>query len=460
MSEIYLYIDGFPVLASKDWVNPYAMLLFTEEDKKIFDRKLKDRPYFVGWNIDEKKEQYAEHSETVYQYCTTVKTAIERLNILGFTNVKVEGGFKETLKHTINSIKGSILDSNPPAWNEFKKKESQMLKNSNFESFKKAFQEIKENKITAHKYELPPLSDLAKFLLRQSYDWRFRYPDQHPLHYLRFMLECCDIEAKVILDFTDLVRSGFATKEANIRDISIKNTRRDHEVFSKILVLTEGESDANILKIALEKLYPDLSNYYLFMPFHLREISPSSKIPGSAQALLQRIKSFAACQINNRIIGVFDNDYEGRKALEQIDPRALPDNIKLISYPDIKANEKYPISNGSNGNYENINGRAAFLETYFGSTVMKAVAKEKSNIIIFNEKKGKIAITWKEVKNNKSQVGLFNESTNKDKKQDKNEEIKKALQNEMQEMLKQDNDLSDWSDIKAIFESIFHCFQE
>lgn len=459
MSEIYLYIDGFPVLASKDWVNPYAMLLFTEEDKKIFDRKLKDRPYFVGWNIDEKKEQDAEHSETVYQYCTTVKTAIERLNILGFTNVKVEGGFKETLKHTINSIKGSILDSNPPAWNEFKKKESQMLKNSNFESFKKAFQEIKENKITAHKYELPPLSDLAKFLLRQSYDWRFRYPDQHPLHYLRFMLECCDIEAKVILDFTDLVRSGFATKEANIRDISIKNTSRDHEVFSKILVLTEGESDANILKIALEKLYPDLSNYYLFMPFHLTEISPDRKIPGSAQALLQRIKSFAACQINNRIIGVFDNDYEGRKALEQIGRGELPDNIKLISYPDIEANKEYPISNG---NYKDINGKAAFLETYFGSQVMKAVAQEKPEIIVFNEKKGKIAITWKEVKvkDNNSQVGLFNELTHKDKKQDKNEEIKQALQKKMQAMLKQNNDLSDWSDIKTIFESIFHCFQE
>lgn len=44
MSDIYLYIDGFPVFASKDWVNPYAMLIFIESEKQIVERKLKDRP--------------------------------------------------------------------------------------------------------------------------------------------------------------------------------------------------------------------------------------------------------------------------------------------------------------------------------------------------------------------------------------------------------------------------------
>jgi hypothetical protein len=442
------------------------MLLFTETDKKIFERKLKDRPYFVSWYPGEKKD-YAEDSEKIYHYHTTVKIALERLDILGFTLTKVKSSLEEKIKERCHFLEKSLKDITVPNGDYFIKKELEAIQKSGFESFKGAFQEIKENRFTINNLESKQLSNLAKYLLRRShYDWQYYYPDQHPLNYLRFILECCKSSADVTLDFTDLVRSGFATKEANIRDISIKNTSMDYAIFSKILVLTEGESDAEILKIALAKLYPYLSNYYLFMPFHLTEISRERKIPGSAQALLQRIKSFAACQINNRIIGVFDNDYEGRNALKQIDPRALPDNIKLISYPDIEANKEYPISNGNykDINYKDINGKAAFLETYFGSQVMEAVAKEKPEIIIFNKEKGKIAITWKkvEVKNNNGQVGLFNESTHKDKKQDKNEEIKKALQDKMKAMLEQDNDndRSDWSDIKAIFESIFHCFQE
>lgn len=460
MSETYLYIDDFPVLASKDQVNPYAMLLFTETDKNIFDRKLKDRPYFVGWYTDN-KEDYAQHPEKVYQYRTTVKIAIDRLEILGFTLTKIQKILERRIKERCHFLEESLKNITMPNGGYFIEKEIQVIKNSDFEDFKVAFQEIKANKVTTfNECKEREISELAKFLLRRShYDWQYYYLDQHPLHYLRFILECCESSADVTLDFTDLVRSGWVKADTEIRDISIKNTSRDHEIFSKILVLTEGESDAKILEIALDKLYPHLSDYYLFMPFHLKEISGDRKIPGSAQALLQRIKSFSACQITNRIIGIFDNDYEGKKALEQINMAKLTNNIKLISYPDILANNKYPISNG---NYENINGKAAFLETYFGSQVMKAVALEKSEIAVFNEEKGKIAITWKK-SNNNDQVGLFNEQTSKDKDQCKNEEIKKALQEKMQERLQQyqqDNEPNDWSDIKAVFEAIFKCFQE
>lgn len=446
MSDIYLYIDGFPVLASKDWVNHYAMLLFTETDKKIFERKLKDRPYFVSWYPGEKKD-YAEDSEKIYHYHTTVKIALERLDILGFTLTKVKSSLEEKIKERCHFLEKSLKDITVPNGDYFIKKELEAIQKSGFESFKGAFQEIKENRFTINNLESKQLSNLAKYLLRRShYDWQYYYPDQNPLNYLRFILECCKSSADVTLDFTDLVRSGWVKADIEIRDISIKNTSRDHEIFSKILVITEGSTDAEILSKAIKLRHPHLSDYYLFMPYNLEEGGVPA-INGCASLTVQRIEAFAKCEINNRIIGLLDNDKASVDAKNCI-KITLPPNIKLINYPDIDLAKTYPCVQPDRTEQpdgteqpdrtENVNGRAAAIEMYCGRDVLTSNTTNKL-----------YPIQWTK----KPDQGNFGGA-------------KKEIQRKIREKLNAcEEDRSkinnyDWSGIDAIFEALFRCFQE
>jgi hypothetical protein len=434
MSDIYLYIDGFPVLASKDWVNHYAMLLFTETDKKIFERKLKDRPYFVSWYPGEKKD-YAGFSETVYQYRTTVEIALARLEILGCTSTKIQNSLERRIKERCRLLEESLKNITTPNGGHFIEEEIQVIKNSDFESFKRAFQEIKENRFTINNFESKKLSNLAKSLLRRShYDWQYYYPDQHPLNYLRFILECCKSSADVTLDFTDLVRSGWVKADIEIRDISIKNTSRDHEIFSKILVITEGSTDAEILSKAIKLRHPHLSDYYLFMPYNLEE-GGVPVINGCASLTVQRIEAFAKCEINNRIIGLLDNDKASVDAKNCI-KITLPPNIKLINYPDIDLAKTYPCVQPDRT--ENVNGRAAAIEMYCGRDVLTSNTPNKL-----------YPIQWTK----KPDQGNFGGA-------------KKEIQRKIREKLNAcEEDRSkinnyDWSGIDAIFEALFRCFQE
>jgi len=434
MSETYLYIDNFPVLASKDQVNPYAMLLFTETDKNIFDRKLKDRPYFVGWYPDDKKD-YAGFSETVYQYRTTVEIALARLEILGCTSTKIQNSLDERVKERRCFLEGSLENITIPNGRHFIEKEIQAIKNSDFEDFKVAFQEIKANRFTTRNSESKKLSNLAEFLLRpHDYYWQYFYPDQHPLNYLRFILECCESSADVTLDFTDLVRSGWVKADTEIRDISIKNTSRDHEIFSKILVITEGSTDAEILSKAIKLRHPHLSDYYLFMPYNLEEGGVPA-INGSASLTVQRIEAFAKCEINNRIIGLLDNDKASVDAKNCIKIK-LPSNIKLINYPDIDLAKTYPCVQPDRT--ENVNGRAAAIEMYCGRDVLTSNTTNKL-----------YPIQW----TTKPDQGNFGGA-------------KKEIQIKIREKLNAcEEDRSkinnyDWSGIDAIFEALFRCFQE
>lgn len=281
------------------------------------------------------------------------------------------------------------------------------------------------------------MPELAKFLLRRShYDWQFYYPDQHPLHYLRFMLECCETEADVILDFTDLVRSDFATKEAKIRDISVKNTSRDYAIFSKILVITEGTTDAEFLSRAIKIRYPHLSDYYLLMPYSLGD-GTGKNINGSASLTVQRIEAFAQCEITNRIIGLLDNDKASVDAITNKKLNKLPENIKLLNYPDIELAKKYPCiqSNGTIKD-EDVNGRAAAIEMYFGRDVL--------------------------TDNNKLYPVVWTKQQNQGNFGEEKPTIQRKIENKLNTCEQDHTKIKDydWSEIDAIFETIFSAFTE
>ena len=123
-------------------------------------------------------------------------------------------------------------------------------------------------------------------------------------------------------------------------------------------MLTEGSTDATILKDALAILYPHLSEYYAFLEFE------SSRSPGGAGQLVSLVKAFSATGITNRVIALFDNDtaaHEARRVLANV---AIPQNIVVLSFPKLESLMSYPTIGPGGLTLLDVNGLAASIADF------------------------------------------------------------------------------------------------
>jgi hypothetical protein len=171
-------------------------------------------------------------------------------------------------------------------------------------------------------------------------------------------------EEEVVQELTEVVHAGYYSQNDQICDISYKALIREYPIASRIIILTEGKTDAEILQRSLKVLYPHLSDYYSFMDFGIR---PS----GGAGDLVNIVKSFAGSGIQNRTIAIFDNDTAAHSAVSILNQRLIPSNIIILHYPRIAIATDYPTLGPSGLVRQDINGLACSIELYFGSEVLK-----------------------------------------------------------------------------------------
>ena len=149
--------------------------------------------------------------------------------------------------------------------------------------------------------------------------------------------------------YYDVVHNGWVEREQIVKELTSEN---------KIMFVTEGTSDALVLRKSIEELYPDISDFFEF-------IDVSEKFPFTGTSNLYNF-CVAMCQIKiqNQIMVVFDNDTAGiekyRKALDLVRPKSfmitrLPDHSDFSEFPTI----------GPHGeSADNINGRAVAIECF------------------------------------------------------------------------------------------------
>lgn len=123
------------------------------------------------------------------------------------------------------------------------------------------------------------------------------------------------------------------------------------------IIITEGTFDKYVLEKSLLILYPHLTNYIHFLDM---DFKPENGV----DMVIKTIKSFAAAHMNDRILAIIDNDTAANCAIKKLNDIKLPQYIQVIRYPDIKRNDNYPTIGPSGRNRDNINGRAASIETY------------------------------------------------------------------------------------------------
>ena len=232
---------------------------------------------------------------------------------------------------------------------------------------------------------------------------------------------------------TEVFSNGYYTIDDDVCQIALESFIGDYATSSKIIVLTEGSTDTEILKKSLRLLYPHLYDYYTFMDFGV-------KPPGGVGHLINAVKSFAGAGIENRVIALFDNDTAAYSAVGNLSKLKLSNNIKNTHYPDIELAESYP-TNGPNGiSNQNINKLACSIELYLGRDVL--------------ENNGElIPIQWKghDEKTGKYQGKILNKT-----------DIQKQFRKKIDLCTENNNEINncDWSELHQIFKHIFSLFSD
>ncbi|MCB4791275.1 MAG: hypothetical protein LHV68_05245 [Elusimicrobia bacterium] len=418
-----LSLNGYPIISMKSYVSDEIMTIYQEMDKKVRLANVSERNELVwGKDLADSKEE-----ETRIEYSAEASCICQRLDLMGFNLLKTKQDFEESKADKIMNLK-EYLDEDRYFSNELR-----VLEKNNYDDFITEFKIIfKEGVYPISKLKsLDNCSELLKYICDND-DTFYGFPCSDFRYLLRAMLSIIPPSSHVTLDLTEVTNAGYYNADDEVSNNARDALNGGYAINSKIIVLTEGKSDAHILEKALKLLYPNLYNYYSFLDFTFGN-------PGGTGHLVNAIKFFAAAGIENRIIALFDNDTAAFSAISGLKETKLPNNIKLTTYPDIELANSYPTI-GPNGLIkQNINGLACSIELYFGKDVLSLDSEDY------------VPIQWKgfDEKLNRYQGEIL-----------KKRELQEVFSNKIRKSEQSGvTTPEDWEDIISIFNHIFIQFQ-
>lgn len=211
--------------------------------------------------------------------------------------------------------------------------------------------------------EFPHTASVASFVSSGMYGhWGFFSDD--PRYFVRSFLELVGGSVPVVLDLTDLAENEYFDPGENTHDSWFTLDAVEYSRTTPTIVLTEGSTDAWILRESLKVIYPHLVGFFSFMDFE------AARPMGGASALVNVVKVFVGSGIKNRIIALFDNDTAGRSSLLQLRQLHLPKNFSACTLPDAASLKRYPTVGPHGASFEDLNGKAGGIEMYLGERVL------------------------------------------------------------------------------------------
>lgn len=405
------------------------MTIFRETDKRTYSRWLSERNKLIWGEFDIADE---DNLETVVEYSCDTRHVIDRLNIMGFTLQRAKTEFEQGVKSEVETFESWVnrhIDSNDYT------KQFTFFSALTFDNYANAFRTVMEKGLDPYPLDdckIPDNSPVVKYILERNEDFLFGFFANDIRCLLRLACEVAAPDSFVIQDITELVNSGYYEADEPVCQNATQALVSGHPENSSRIILTEGSTDAKILKQALELLYPHLAEYYSFMEFDL------SKSPGGAPQLVSLVKAFSATGITNRIIALFDNDTAAKEAMRSLNIQ-LPKNIIVLHYPDIELLRNYPTLGPSGETWLDVNGLAGSIELYVGEDILR------------DENNKLIPVQWRG----------YNESLQKYQGEVmRKTQIQKSFDQKVSECRADDSKFKtkDWSGLSAILQRIFHAF--
>lgn len=149
--------------------------------------------------------------------------------------------------------------------------------------------------------------------------------------------------------FNDLEVGGWGRRSEFVKPLDQSN---------RFLIVTEGSSDASIIKHAFSILRPHICDFFDYVD--MKEGYPFS---GTGN-LYNFVKGLISIAVQNNVVVIFDNDAEGVSKFNQCHSLNVPGNMRILKLPDLPEFESFNALGPDGMNKANINGRGAAIECY------------------------------------------------------------------------------------------------
>lgn len=366
-SKWWLHRDGSQIQWDKNEEPLSLLTLFTERDKVVdqawFDalERQTSSLYFAGdedlREADELLMEKADLSD-VFGYRSTVSDIRSRLSLMGFTaeacRRELEIGIYEGLEDSgsgdylrvqdktgfiVSVHKGEVLD----------------LALSAYEAAQNGLLDDPVAEYCARHIELFIEAGLDRRVL------------------LALQLEQAGPGGNVWLDLHDLGSAGYFEGIDDITQLAADELAVSVSSGGPVIVVTEGVTDAEFLKGALDLVAPQLSHMFRFF-------DKEAGAELNASQVVRTLRAFAAAGVTNRVVGVLDNDAAGRAAAKTLDAKPRPSNNRYILLPDVPYGASYPTRGPSGHDDLDINGRAVAIEFQFGLDALRPDGGELAKV--------------------------------------------------------------------------------
>ncbi|MCW0182041.1 MAG: HEPN/Toprim-associated domain-containing protein [Zavarzinia sp.] len=164
-----------------------------------------------------------------------------------------------------------------------------------------------------------------------------------------FALNSANLAVDVVWEFGPLVHAGWESRE------SFQPGAKRKE---KVLIATEGASDARIIKRGLDILRPDVADFFNFV-----DVDERHHFWGTGN-LVKFAEGLLRIDIHNKVLFVFDNDAEGVDAYRKLEALKLPPNMRSMLLPNLDQFRNFSVRGPEGASISDINGRAAAIECY------------------------------------------------------------------------------------------------
>ena len=183
----------------------------------------------------------------------------------------------------------------------------------------------------------------------------FNFQELNPYYVIRCLAETDNYaEKELIWNYYDLVLGGWIEE----KDLCVG------ESSSRFLILTEGKTDTNILKFSIEKLRPDISDFFYFVDMDNHPF-------GGIKDIVKFCKGLKNIQHFGDTLVILDNDITGNEAKKKIDEINLPPNFKVLTLPEHKEFLRFPTKGTDGDTLMNINGSAVSIESFLDFNSLK-----------------------------------------------------------------------------------------
>lgn len=353
-TSIELCIGNISLSYSKNFMGEDYGFLFQKGD--LFRRKTDSINYDYYEEHPEEKEELAEAEEL---FARTLSRISPRLEILGFTLEAARAEYQAVVEEAVEMSSYSELEEPRKEYLTFEEFCNLAcryplgdLKSGYIEYETPDRDIISQGRFAADidVFERIPRTDNSGSYWSETSFLSARVCILSAVSMLQvFALNAANDEVEVTWEFGPIVHAGWVQREA------FQPGARQRQ---KVLIATEGASDARIIRRSLDVLRSDVADFFNFV-----DVDERHHFWGTGN-LVKFAEGLLRIEVLNQVLFVFDNDAEGVDAFRKLETLKLPANMRAMLLPDLKEFRGFSTRGPEGVNVSDINGRAAAIECY------------------------------------------------------------------------------------------------